>query len=77
LHQLIVSERLEPFSLTPFKSVSWVITGDEILKKINDSLDFNHEMDAVDPMKALVITADTKKNGLGYISPKKWENLLR
>jgi NitT/TauT family transport system substrate-binding protein len=49
----------------------------ELLKKINDSLDFNHEMDAVDPMRALLVTADTKKNGLGYIHPKKWENVAR
>jgi hypothetical protein len=34
-------------------------------------------MDAVGPMKALMITPDTKKNGLGYILPKKWENVAR
>jgi hypothetical protein len=34
-------------------------------------------MDAVDPMRALVITPDTKKNGLGYIHPKKWENVTK
>ena len=34
-------------------------------------------MDAVSPMKALMITPDTKKNGLGYIQPKKWENIAR
>jgi hypothetical protein len=26
-------------------------------------------------MKTLMITADTKKSGLGYILPKKWENV--
>ena len=49
----------------------------EILKKINENFDFAHEMDAVAPMKALMITPDTKKNGLGYILPKKWENVAR
>ena len=28
-------------------------------------------------MKALLITPDTKKSGLGYIHPKKWENVAR
>jgi NitT/TauT family transport system substrate-binding protein len=49
----------------------------EILKKINEGLDFVHEMDAVGPMKALMITPDTRKNGLGYILPKKWERVAR
>jgi len=49
----------------------------EILKKINEGLDFAHEMDAVAPIKALMITPDTKKNGFGYILPKKWENVAR
>ena len=49
----------------------------EILKKINEGLDLAHEMDAVSPMKALMITPDTKKNGLGYILPKKWENIAK
>jgi hypothetical protein len=34
-------------------------------------------MDAVAPMKALMMTADTKKNGLGYLHPKKWENVAK
>jgi NitT/TauT family transport system substrate-binding protein len=49
----------------------------EILKKINEDLDLTHEMDAVAPMKALMITPNTRKNGLGYILPKKWENVAR
>jgi NitT/TauT family transport system substrate-binding protein len=48
----------------------------EILKKINEGLDFPHEMDAVAPMKALMITSDTKKNGLGYVLPMKWEKVV-
>jgi len=64
-----------------YKGLQWALENPketfEILKKINEGLDFNHEMDAVDPMKALTITADTKKNGLGYIQPKKWENIAR
>ncbi len=49
----------------------------EILKKINEGLDFVHEMDAIAPMKALMITPDTRKYGSGYILPKKWENVAR
>ena len=49
----------------------------EILKKVNEGLDFAHEMDAVGPMKLLMITPETKKYGLGYIHPKKWENVAR
>jgi NitT/TauT family transport system substrate-binding protein len=49
----------------------------EILKKINEGLDFPREMDAVAPMKALMITPATRKNGLGYILPRKWENVGR
>lgn len=49
----------------------------EILKKINEGLDFAPEMDAVAPLKALMITADTKKYGLGYINPKKWEHVAK
>jgi len=49
----------------------------EILKKTNEGLDFAHEMDAVAPMKALMITPDTRKNGLGYIFPKKWEKVAK
>src|SRR4030042_1964528 len=49
----------------------------EVLKKVNEGLDLAHEMDAVSPMKALMITPDTKKNGLGYILPKKWENIAK
>jgi hypothetical protein len=28
-------------------------------------------------MKALMITPDTKKQGLGYIQPKKWESVAK
>jgi hypothetical protein len=28
-------------------------------------------------MKSLLVTADTKKSGMGYIQPKKWENIAR
>ncbi len=49
----------------------------ELLKKIDEGLDFPHEMDAVAPMKALMITPDTRKNGLGYVLPKKWELVAR
>ena len=49
----------------------------EILKKGNEALDFAHEMDAVAPMKPLMITPETRKYGLGYMHPKKWENVAK
>jgi NitT/TauT family transport system substrate-binding protein len=49
----------------------------EIMRKINDGLDLSHEMDAVGPMKSLLVTADTKKSGMGFIQPKKWEDIGR
>jgi NitT/TauT family transport system substrate-binding protein len=49
----------------------------EILKKIDEAIDLAHEMDAVSPVKALMITSDTRKSGLGYINPRKWENVGR
>lgn len=49
----------------------------DILRKTNESLDFTRAMDAVGPLKALMITPDTKKNGFGYILPNKWENVSR
>ena len=62
-----------------YKGFKWALENPkgtfELMKKINEGLDFNHEMDAVDPMKALMVTADTKKSGLGYILPTKWENV--
>jgi NitT/TauT family transport system substrate-binding protein len=48
-----------------------------ILKKQNEGLDFAHEMDALSPIKLLMITPETKRYGLGYIHPKKWENVSR
>jgi len=64
-----------------YKGFQWALENPketfEILKKINEGLDFAHEMDAVDPMKALMITPDTKKQGLGYIQPKKWESVAK
>jgi NitT/TauT family transport system substrate-binding protein len=47
----------------------------DMMKNINEALDIRREMDAVDPMKALLLTPDTKKYGLGTINPKKWENM--
>jgi NitT/TauT family transport system substrate-binding protein len=40
-------------------------------------VDFVREIDAIGPLKALMITPDTKKQGLGYINPKKWENVAK
>ena len=47
------------------------------MKKRNEGLDFAHEMDAVDPMKLLMTTPETKKYNVGYVNPKKWKNIAR
>jgi NitT/TauT family transport system substrate-binding protein len=64
-----------------YKGFQWALENPketfDILKKTNEGLDLAHEMDAVAPMKALMINADTKKNGLGYINPKKWDNVAK
>jgi NitT/TauT family transport system substrate-binding protein len=64
-----------------YKGFQWALENPketfEVLKKIDEDLDYAHEMGAVAPMKALMITFDTKKNGLGYILPKKWENVAK
>ncbi|MGE5253472.1 MAG: ABC transporter substrate-binding protein [Planctomycetaceae bacterium] len=64
-----------------YKGFQWALQNPketfDILKTTNEGLDFTHEMDAVAPMKALMMTPETKKNGLGYILPKKWENVAR
>ncbi len=49
----------------------------DILKKLNEGLDFIHEMDAVGPIKLLMTTSETKKYGFGYVNPKKWNNVVR
>ncbi len=50
-----------------YKGFKWALENPgetfEILKKITDGLDLSREMDAVEPMKALMSTADTKKQG--------------
>ena len=49
----------------------------EILKKIREDLDFVREMDAVSPLMFLMISPETKKQGLGYVLPQKWGKLAR
>ena len=51
--------------------------GLDAVERVNEGLDFAREMDAVGPMKALMITPDTRKYGLGYINLKKWENITK
>jgi NitT/TauT family transport system substrate-binding protein len=64
-----------------YKGFRWALENPreafEILKKTNEGLDYAHEMDAVSPLKALMITPDTRKMGLGYINPKKWEKVAQ
>ncbi len=49
----------------------------EILKKNHEGINLAQEMDAMDPIKLLMITPDTKRLGLGHILPKKWEKVAR
>ncbi|MCX8116869.1 MAG: ABC transporter substrate-binding protein [Desulfobacterota bacterium] len=49
----------------------------EILKRLDERVEFVREMDALAPLKALMVTVDTKRQGFGYLHPKKWENIAR
>ncbi len=49
----------------------------EILKKTDGQLSSGREIDALSPVKLLMITPETKRYGLGYIQPKKWEKLAK
>jgi NitT/TauT family transport system substrate-binding protein len=49
----------------------------DLVKRTNEARDVLRELDAVDPVKALLITPETKKHGLGYVNPRKWENIAR
>jgi len=64
-----------------YKGFQWALENPketfEILKKIGEGLDLAREMDAVSPVKALMISQDTRKSGLGYIHPRKWENVAK
>ncbi len=64
-----------------YKGFRWALENPreafDILKKHSEELDFAHEMDAVAPLKALMINSETKKHGLGYIHPKKWDNVAK
>jgi NitT/TauT family transport system substrate-binding protein len=64
-----------------YKGFKWIFENSreafEILKKVDEGLDFGREIDAISPMKFLMITPETKKHGLGYISPEIWENVAK
>jgi NitT/TauT family transport system substrate-binding protein len=71
--QAIVTGRYRGFQWV-FKNVRETV---EFLGRDRAGLDAAREMDAVDPTRALMITPDTKTLGLGYILPKKWDNVAR
>jgi ABC-type nitrate/sulfonate/bicarbonate transport system substrate-binding protein len=48
-----------------------------VLARVDDTLDLGRELDAVPAVKELMITPDTKRFGLGYINPVKWDNVGR
>lgn len=64
-----------------YKGFQWALQNPRetfaLLKKIKEDLNLSREMDAVDPVKALLMAADAKQLGLGYINPKKWEKVER
>lgn len=64
-----------------YKGFQWALENPRetfvILKKVDENLNFIREMDAIAPIKALMITSETRKNGLGYILPQKWERVGR
>ncbi len=64
-----------------YKGFQWTLShfseAFEIFKKISENFDLAYEMDALDSVRALMITGDTKRYGLGYIQPKKWENVAK
>jgi NitT/TauT family transport system substrate-binding protein len=71
--QAIVTGRYRGFQWV-FNNVRETV---EFLGRDRAGLDAAREMDAVDPTRALMITPDTKTLGLGYILPKKWDNVAR
>lgn len=64
-----------------YKGFRWALENPketfEILSRVNDRLDLRHHWDAIDPIRVLLITPDTKRQGLGYILPKKWDNVAK
>jgi NitT/TauT family transport system substrate-binding protein len=64
-----------------YKGFQWTLENPkeafEILKKVDEGLDFVREMDAVGPIKALMITPETRRQGFGYVLPKKWGNVAK
>ena len=64
-----------------YKGFQWAIQNPkeaiDILKSVTEGVEARREADAVDPVKALLVTSDTKKYGLGHVNPKKWENVAR
>jgi NitT/TauT family transport system substrate-binding protein len=49
----------------------------EILKKTEKELSPGRETDALSSVKLLMMTPETKRYGLGYVQPKKWERMAR
>ena len=49
----------------------------DILRRNHEGLEAAREMDAVDPIKALMVTSDTKRGGLGHILPGKWQSVAK
>jgi NitT/TauT family transport system substrate-binding protein len=64
-----------------YKGYKWIFENSkeafETLKKADEGFNLGREIDAISALKLLMITPETKKYGLGYISPKKWENVAR
>jgi len=48
-----------------------------ILLKYNKNLDRAHEIEGMDFLYSIMVTAATKQNGLGYVDPAAWTRLAR
>lgn len=64
-----------------YKGLLWAMQNPkeaiDLMKKTREAMDTWREMDAVDPVRVLLITPDTRKQGLGYVNPRKWENVAK
>jgi NitT/TauT family transport system substrate-binding protein len=49
----------------------------DILKRNHEGLDAVREMDAVDPVRALLVTPETRRKGLGHLLPEKWQSVAK
>lgn len=49
----------------------------QFLKKWNKNLDAAHEVEGMGPIQTIMVTADSRANGLGYVDPRAWQRMVR